>query len=67
MAIIAQLSFYVNAHAVELRDRFVPTQKRKKLKVKTEGNAWTVDYAWITKSFLDLMKVRLSLGHQRPD
>jgi hypothetical protein len=65
MAIIAQLSFYVNAHAVELRDRFVPTQRRKQLKVKTEGKAWAVDYTWITKSFLGLMKVRTFLDPRR--
>jgi hypothetical protein len=67
MAIIAQLSFYVNAHSVELRDRFVPSQKRRKLKMTTHGDSWTVDYGWITKSFLDLMKVRTPLSVHRPD
>jgi Domain of unknown function (DUF4419) len=67
MAIIAQLSSYVNAHSVELRDRFVPSQRRKKLRMKTHGDSWTVDYGWITKSFLDLMKVGASLSFQRPD
>ena len=59
MAIIAQLSFYVNAHPVELRDIFVPSKRRRKLTVTTKGNAWTVDYPWITKAFLGVMKVGL--------
>ncbi|KIM30487.1 hypothetical protein M408DRAFT_328069 [Serendipita vermifera MAFF 305830] len=58
-AIITQFSFYVNAHAEELRDSFVPTQKRKKLKVAVNGNAWTADYTWITKAFVGTMKDNL--------
>ena len=62
-AIISQFSFYVNAHAEELQDTFVPAHKRKKLKIAVSSDAWAVNYEWITKSFVGVMKVMSCRGN----
>ncbi|KAK5745779.1 hypothetical protein LTR17_001281 [Elasticomyces elasticus] len=45
-AILTQLSFYINAHAEELRGQFVAHEGKKRLEVKYEsGDRYTVDFA----------------------
>ena len=44
-AIISQLSFFINAHAEELRHTFVAHEGKKELKVRFEsGNRYSVDF-----------------------
>lgn len=40
-AILTQLSLYINAHAEDLRGKFVPFEDKKELTVKYDGNRWT--------------------------
>ncbi|KAL9122035.1 MAG: hypothetical protein Q9187_001412 [Circinaria calcarea] len=44
-AILTQLSLYINAHAADLRGKFVSFEGKKELKVHYVGNRWTVDFA----------------------
>ncbi|KAK3618573.1 hypothetical protein LTR56_024565 [Elasticomyces elasticus] len=45
-AVLTQLSFYINAHAEELRGQFVAHEGKKRLEVKYDsGDRYTVDFA----------------------
>ncbi len=48
-AILTQLSFYINAHAEELRGKFVAHEGKKELVVKYDGTRYTVDYGIFAK------------------
>lgn len=48
-AIIAQLSFYINRHAEELRGKFVAFEGKKELTVHTDGNRYTVDFGLLAQ------------------
>lgn len=52
-AIIAQLSFYINRHAEELRGKFVPFEGEKELVKLFFGNRYTVDFWTNSKNFYD--------------
>ncbi|KAL1599885.1 hypothetical protein SLS60_007690 [Paraconiothyrium brasiliense] len=62
-AIISQLSFYINAHAEELRSMFVTHEGRKELVVHTVGSLYTVDFAMIAKVLADMIQENVT----RPD
>ncbi|TFK85795.1 hypothetical protein K466DRAFT_551519 [Polyporus arcularius HHB13444] len=55
LAILTQLSFYVNAHAEDLRSYFVAHQGKKRLVVTTSGDRYSVDYAGISRQFATLI------------
>ncbi|OAG01023.1 uncharacterized protein CC84DRAFT_1168214 [Paraphaeosphaeria sporulosa] len=55
-AIISQLSFYINAHAEELRYLFVTHEERKELIVHTEGSINTIDFARIAKEVANMIQ-----------
>ena len=44
IAILTQFSIYVNAHAEELRNKFVSFEGKKELEIKADGNRWSVDF-----------------------
>ncbi|KAF9484824.1 hypothetical protein BDN70DRAFT_849120 [Pholiota conissans] len=44
MAILSQLNFYVNAHAEELRHKFVEHEGKKKLTIEEVGTRYSVDF-----------------------
>lgn len=49
-AVLTQLSFYINAHAEELRGKFVAHEGKKELKVEFAlGNRYTIDYGIFAK------------------
>lgn len=49
-AVLTQLSFYINAHAEELRGKFVAHEGKKELEVKFGGgNRYTIDYGVFAK------------------
>lgn len=52
-AIVTQLSFYVNANAEALRDRFVDFKGKKTLVVYMGGTLWTADYATFARKMVD--------------
>ncbi|KAK4169793.1 hypothetical protein QBC43DRAFT_365447 [Cladorrhinum sp. PSN259] len=58
MAIISQFSFYVNAHAEELRGKFVAHEGKAKLEVvyRDGGNRFTVDIADFTNKIGGLLE-----------
>ncbi|CDO68660.1 hypothetical protein BN946_scf184790.g9 [Trametes cinnabarina] len=49
MAILTQLSFYVNAHAEELREYFVAHEGKKELIVEAVGNRYSVDFGYLSR------------------
>lgn len=49
-AVLTQLSFYINAHAEELRGKFVAHEGKKELEVKfVSGSRYTIDYGVFAK------------------
>ena len=52
-AILTQFSFYVNAHAEELRSRFVAHEGKTLLEVKAAGNRYTVDFGRMAQRMTD--------------
>ncbi|KAF2450369.1 hypothetical protein P171DRAFT_426763 [Karstenula rhodostoma CBS 690.94] len=62
-AIISQLSFYINAHAEDLRSLFVAHEGRKKLVVDAAGSLLTVDFGQIAKNLADMIQENVT----RPD
>ncbi|KAK3720054.1 hypothetical protein LTR37_003877 [Vermiconidia calcicola] len=44
-AIITQFNFYVNAHAEELRDKFVAHEGKKELRLEYAGNRYSFDFS----------------------
>jgi len=57
IAILSQFSFYINAHAEELRHTFVAHEGKKALCVEASGcNRYTVDFAHMARSMGDLLK-----------
>ncbi|KDQ09113.1 hypothetical protein BOTBODRAFT_58894 [Botryobasidium botryosum FD-172 SS1] len=59
IAILSQFNFYVNAHAEELRDRFVPHEGKKPLVVHGSGTRHTADYAGLSQQMADLIHENL--------
>lgn len=55
LAIISQFSFFVNAHAEELRDKFVAHEGKKLLEIRTSGTRYTVDFGALAKQFTQLL------------
>ena len=55
-AILSQLSFYINAHAEELRSMFVAHEGRKELRLVYMGNRYTVDYGVFAKQMGELIE-----------
>lgn len=45
IAILSQLSFYINAHAEELRSTFVSHEGKKELVIEAFGDRYSVDFA----------------------
>jgi hypothetical protein len=58
-AIITQISFYVNAHAEELRSMFVSHEGRKDLLVETVGSTHTVDFGKIAEVLADMIQANV--------
>jgi hypothetical protein len=52
-AILTQFSFYVNANAEALRDKFVDFEGKKKLVIATGGTLFTVDFGTMAKRMVD--------------
>ena len=52
-AILTQFSFYVNAHAEALRDRFVNFEGKMTLVVSMGGTLFTADYAKFAERMVD--------------
>mmetsp|Transcript_36154 Transcript_36154/g.81830 ORF Transcript_36154/g.81830 Transcript_36154/m.81830 type:complete len:391 (-) Transcript_36154:188-1360(-) len=53
LAIMIQFGFYVNAHAEDLRDRFVDFQGKRTLVVHMAGTLHTADYAEFARRMVD--------------
>ena len=50
LSILTQLSFYINAHAEELRGKFVAHEGKKELEVGFDtGSHYTIDYGVFAK------------------
>ena len=56
IAILTQFSIYVNAHAEELRGKFVSFQGKKELEIKEFGNRWTVDFGALAQRMSYLLE-----------
>lgn len=54
-AILTQLSFYINAHAEELRSFFVAHQGQKELKLVVDGSVWDYDFGDLAEQMTHLM------------
>jgi len=52
-AILTQFSFYVNANAEDLRDKFVDFQGKKTLEISAYGTLFTVDFGTLAKRMVD--------------
>ncbi|KAF2743072.1 hypothetical protein M011DRAFT_462029 [Sporormia fimetaria CBS 119925] len=55
-SILAQLSFYINAHAEELRKYFVAHEGKKELIVKVDGTINTVDFGDLAQQMAGLIQ-----------
>jgi hypothetical protein len=55
-AILSQLSFYINAHAEELRDHFVSHKGQKELEIVRAGSISTVDFGEMARSMTGLIQ-----------
>ncbi|KAH6915753.1 hypothetical protein BKA70DRAFT_1556345 [Coprinopsis sp. MPI-PUGE-AT-0042] len=55
IAILGQFNFYVNAHAEELRDRFVAHEGKKKLVVTALGNRHSVNFGDLARQMTELI------------
>ena len=55
-SILSQLSFYINAHAEELRDYFVAHEGGKELEVKEVGNIHSVDFGLLAQRMTHLIQ-----------
>ena len=55
-SILSQLNFFINAHAEELRSKFVTHRGRKELEVIGYGTRYTVDFGKLAVRMTDLMK-----------
>ena len=55
LAILVQFSFYVNAHADELRDKFVAHEDKKEVVVDDFGTRYTVDHGLMTRRMTEEM------------
>lgn len=52
-AILTQFSFYVNANAEELRDKFVDFDGKKKLTISMDGTLFTADFGEFAERMVD--------------
>ncbi|KAF2223223.1 hypothetical protein BDZ85DRAFT_263192 [Elsinoe ampelina] len=55
-AILSQLSFYINAHAEELRHFFVAHEGQKEVEVVSGGNIYTVDMGQLARAMTTEMQ-----------
>ena len=55
-SILSQLSYYINAHAEELRDHFVAHEGQKELETIDVGTIDTVDFGYIANKFTYLIQ-----------
>ncbi len=51
-AIIGQLNFYINRHAEELKGKFVPFEKKKKLIAIAIRNRYSINYGTLAKELI---------------
>ncbi|GBE80131.1 hypothetical protein SCP_0213340 [Sparassis crispa] len=56
IAILNQFSFYVNAHAEELRGQFVEHGGKKTVRVVAEGNRYMVDFGEMTRQMAEQLR-----------
>ncbi|KDQ07441.1 hypothetical protein BOTBODRAFT_180718 [Botryobasidium botryosum FD-172 SS1] len=59
IAILAQLNFYINAHAEELRHKFVAHEGKKELTVTAAGNRYSADFGAMSRQMADLLHENL--------
>lgn len=52
-AVLTQLSFYIQANAEELRDRFVNFEGKSQLTIKSAGSLFTADFGSMAKDMVD--------------
>lgn len=52
-AILTQFSFYVNANAGDLRDKFVDFEGKRKLTIETVGKLFTTDFGSVANRMVD--------------
>ncbi|KAL8939452.1 MAG: hypothetical protein Q9216_003340 [Gyalolechia sp. 2 TL-2023] len=55
-AILSQLSFYINAHAEELRGQFVAHEGKKELELTYGGNRYSFDFRIFAKQMSELIE-----------
>ncbi|EIW81428.1 hypothetical protein CONPUDRAFT_124551 [Coniophora puteana RWD-64-598 SS2] len=60
LAIVTQFSFFVNAHAEELRSLFVAHEGKMELKVTAIGTRYTVDFGSMARQMADLLEINLT-------
>jgi len=60
VAIVTQFSFFVNAHAEELRSLFVAHEGKRELKVFALGTRYTVDFGSMARQMADLLEKNLT-------
>ena len=65
-AILTQLSFYIKAHAEELRSFFVPHEGRKELEIVAVGTIHSVDFGVMARSMTELMSANVVDPELRP-
>ncbi|KAI4099182.1 MAG: hypothetical protein LQ339_006123 [Xanthoria mediterranea] len=58
-AILSQLSLYINAHAEEVRDRFVSHEGKKELELIYDGTRSTVDFRGIAKDMGNFIEKKI--------
>ncbi|KAJ8111039.1 hypothetical protein OPT61_g6265 [Boeremia exigua] len=58
-AILSQLSFYINAHAEELRDHFVAHEGQEELTVFDVGSIHTVDFGAIARNMTEVIQKKV--------
>ncbi|PPQ64195.1 hypothetical protein CVT24_008613 [Panaeolus cyanescens] len=56
IAIVSQFNFYVNAHAEELRSKFVAHEDKKKLVISGDGNRFTANFGELASKMTDLIQ-----------
>jgi hypothetical protein len=66
IAIVAQLNLYINAHAEELRHKFVAHEGKKELKVTAVGTRYTVDFGEMSRQMADLLDKNVSESLRLP-
>ncbi len=65
-AILTQLSFYINAHAEELRSFFVAHEGQKELEIKAAGSTYSADFGAMARRMTELMSANVVDPELRP-